>query len=79
MAIITVSDGASEYRVTSAAYDAAMARYLPDSPLGLRAFCEARSGLDLSHVRDVSVFVAMLADWDFNTDSSPFSIDANNF
>lgn len=62
--------------ITTAALDAALARYLPASPSELRALCEDRSDCDLSAVYDVCTFVAMLADWDYNVDSSPLSVDA---
>lgn len=65
-------DGYGTVTVTSAAFDAAMTRYLPASPMTLRTLCEERSGLDdLSYIEDVSSFLAMLADWDYNVDSSP--------
>lgn len=60
--------------VTSAAMDAAIARYLPASPAKLRALCEERTGLDFGNVYDVSTFLVMLADFDYNMDGNPLAL-----
>lgn len=60
--------------VTAAALDATIERYLPASIRQLRVLCEERSGESYAD-KGLSEFLIMLADWDHNTDSSPFSID----
>ncbi len=74
--VTTISHG--EVVITSAAFDAAMSRYLPASPSFLRSICEERTGEDYLDIYEVSTFIAFLADWDFNVDGSPLSVDARN-
>lgn len=45
--------------------DAVMAKYLPASPNSLRETVEERSGIDYSNVGDVSVFLIILASFDY--------------
>lgn len=56
-------------RVTSAALDAAMSKYLPASPAQLRELVEHRcEPVTFKQVSDVSAFLIILADIDYNTD-----------
>lgn len=61
--------------ITAAAFDAALNRFLPASLRQLREVCEERSGLEyMSSITEVSVFIAMLADWEYNVDGSPLAV-----
>lgn len=67
--------GYGQTTVTTAAFDAAMSRYLPSSPAKLRELCESRSEpIKFDQVKDVCAFIAMLADFDYNVDDSPLSV-----
>ena len=68
--------GHGTHTVTSAALDMAMLRYLPSNPARLRAIVEERTASDWSDVEDVSTFVIVLADFDFNVDDSALSVGA---
>jgi hypothetical protein len=53
------------YEATPLALDAAIAKYLPASPLTLRRILEYRAPeIDWADVRDVSAALVILADWD---------------
>jgi hypothetical protein len=64
--------GHGYYRVTTAALDATMSRYLPASPADLRAIVSEREpDIDYSEVTDAVAFLVILADWTYNVDESP--------
>lgn len=69
--VMTYIKGRGYFEVTTAAMDAAMARYLPASPAQLRAVAKERTGMDYYDVLDVSAFLTILADFDYNVDDSP--------
>ena len=60
--------------VTTSAMDLTITKYLPASPLALRQLIIDRAEVDPGSI-DITTALMMLADFDHNIDSSPFSVD----